>query len=148
MTFVLANNPIDPAVVREEMTAVVAGGYCSFEGWVRDHQDNRPVVSLVYEAYESMALKIGDRIVAQTRAQYAILDARVVHRLGALVPGDLAVWIGVTAVHRNAAFAACRHLIDTIKAEVPIWKHEFYADGTDAWVDPTACDCATNRAGH
>ena len=69
-------------------------------------------------------------------AKFAILDARCVHRIGDLAIGELAVWVGVSAAHRDAAFAACRYVIDEVKARVPIWKHERYADGDAGWLHP------------
>lgn len=67
-------------------------------------------------------------VIEQAKQQFAIDNAVCVHRVGQLAIGDMAVWVGVTAGHRDAAFAACRYIIDTIKAEVPIWKQEFYRD--------------------
>ena len=69
-------------------------------------------------------------------ARFAILDARCVHRVGSLAIGDLAVWVGVIAAHRDAAFAACRFIIDEVKSRVPIWKNEHYADGESGWLHP------------
>ena len=145
MRFALIRNPIDSEPLRKELLTLQAGGFCSFEGWVRDHHLGRDVTSLDYEAYEDMALKQGERILEEAIRQFDIIEARAVHRIGSLNPGDLAVWIGVSSVHRAAAFTACQYLIDTIKDSVPIWKHEFYADGSDQWVDPTDCSCSLNK---
>uniref|UniRef100_UPI0026F1D1F5 molybdenum cofactor biosynthesis protein MoaE n=1 Tax=Conchiformibius steedae TaxID=153493 RepID=UPI0026F1D1F5 len=71
-------------------------------------------------------------VMAQAKQQFAVEEVLCVHRIGRLDVGDMAVWVGVTAGHRDAAFAACRFIIDTVKAEVPIWKQEFYLDGDDA----------------
>ena len=145
MRFSLSHEPVEPERLRRELKDVSAGGYCAFEGWVRNHHLGRDVTSLTYEAYEPMALKQGDRVLEEALAKFEIIDARAVHRIGDLRPGDLAIWIGVTAAHRAEAFEACRYLIDTIKDTVPVWKHEFYADGTGEWVDPTACGCHAHR---
>ncbi|MEX0331839.1 MAG: molybdenum cofactor biosynthesis protein MoaE [Puniceicoccaceae bacterium] len=142
MLFSLTTGPIDPPSLQKKMLSKQAGAYCSFEGWVRDHHLGRGVVSLYYEAYEGLALKEGERILKEALTRFDILEAASVHRTGPLKPGELAIWIGVTAVHRAAAFEACQFLIDTIKDQVPIWKHEFYTDGTDEWVDPTGCSCS------
>jgi molybdopterin synthase catalytic subunit len=88
-----------------------------------------------YEAYAALAEREGEAIVAEAAARFAIVEAACVHRIGALALGDLAVWVGVSAAHRDAAFAACRWIIDEVKARVPIWKHERYADdGSAAWL--------------
>ena len=112
------------------------GGYASFEGWVRDHNDGRAVTGLHYEAYVAMAETEGERILDDACARFDILDARCVHRTGELAIGELAVWVGVSAAHRDAAFAACRFVIDEVKFRVPIWKRERYADASATWLHP------------
>ena len=149
MCFSLSSHEnVDTAALRRAMARPDAGGFVVFEGWVRDHHLGKAVASLTYEAYEPLALKEGRRVVDETLARFDILEARAVHCLGALHPGDLAVWVAVSAAHRGDAFEACRWLIDAIKARVPVWKHEFYADGTDEWVDPTSCHCAQHPHPH
>ena len=142
MRFSLSTDPIEVEPLREELRSVEVGGFCTFEGWVRNHHLGKGVVSLDYEAYAPLALKQGNAVVEEALAKFEIMDVRTVHRTGSLNPGELAIWIGVTAAHRAAAFEACRFLIDAIKETVPIWKHEFYTDGTEVWVDPTDCSCA------
>jgi molybdopterin synthase catalytic subunit len=110
----------------------------TFEGWVRDHNDGLPVLALDYEAYAPLAEKEGERILAEAREKFAIVGAVCIHRVGSLRIGDLAVWVGVSAAHRGAAFDACRFVIDETKARVPVWKKEHYADGDTAWIN-----CAT-----
>lgn len=133
--FEIQETPIDPAVLRARLARVDAGGFVCFEGWVRDHHKGRAVVALAYEAYRTLAESEGARILAEVSAEHAVLGCVAVHRVGALVPGDLAVWVGVVAAHRDAAFVGCRRIIDETKARVPIWKHERYADGTELWVN-------------
>jgi molybdopterin synthase catalytic subunit len=113
-----------------------AGAYASFEGWVRDHNDGRPVRGLRYEAYATLAGAEGQRIVEEAAARFDIAGVHCVHRTGELAIGELAVWVGVCAAHRSAAFDACRFVIDEVKARVPIWKHEHYADGDHQWLHP------------
>lgn len=134
--FRIADATLDIAPLRAELLRDGAGAYASFEGWVRDCNDGRTVNGLRYEAYLALAEAEGERIVAEALARFDILDARCVHRIGDLTIGDLAVWVGVCAAHRDAAFAACRHVIDEVKARVPIWKHERYADGEGGWLHP------------
>ena len=134
--FQLADAPFDIAPLRATLLRDDAGAYASFEGWVRDHHDGRAVDGLRYEAYAELALAEGDAILGDALSRFAIADARCVHRTGTLAIGELAVWVGVSAAHRDAAFAACRWIIDETKARVPIWKHERYRDGEAAWLHP------------
>jgi molybdopterin synthase catalytic subunit len=134
MSFSLSDQPLDPATLQRALADPRAGACVTFEGWVRDHNDGRPVRALDYEAYPLLAEKEGARILAEARARFAVTAAVCVHRTGALAIGDLAVWVGVAAAHRGAAFDACRYLIDETKARVPIWKKEHYADGTSGWI--------------
>ena len=108
----------------------------TFEGWVRDHNEGRQVLRLGYQAYAPLAQSEAARILAEAREKFAIIDAHCVHRVGTLEIGELAVWVGVSAAHRDAAFAACRYVIDEVKKRVPIWKNEHYADGESGWLHP------------
>lgn len=146
--FQLSSKHLDTLPLRAELLRHDAGGYVAFEGWVRNHHLGRDVTSLSYEAYAPLALKEGERILTEAIERGDILDARATHRIGELQPGDLAIYVGVSAAHRGDAYEASRWLIDAIKARVPIWKHEFYTDGTDEWVDPTACHCAKHPHPH
>jgi molybdopterin synthase catalytic subunit len=134
--FQLSATPFDTATLRAQLLDARVGGYASFEGWVRDHNEGRSVHGLRYEAYADLAEAEGERILDEARIRFAILDARCVHRIGDLTIGELAVWVGVAAAHRDAAFAACRWIIDEVKARVPIWKHERYAEGDAGWLHP------------
>jgi len=113
-----------------------AGAFATFEGLVRQHNEGCQVNGLRYEAYVELAEREGDAIMAEALARFAILDAHCVHRIGALGIGELAVWVGVSSAHRGPAFEACRYIIDEVKARVPIWKHESYADGAADWLHP------------
>ncbi len=134
--FRLSETPFDTATLRAQLLDARVGGYASFEGWVRDHNDGRAVHGLRYEAYAALAQREGEAILDEALAKFDILDVACVHRTGDLAIGELAVWVGVTAAHRDAAFAACRHVIDEVKSRVPIWKHERYADGDTGWLHP------------
>ncbi len=134
--FNLSETPFDVATLRANLLDARAGGYASFEGWVRDQNDSRAVRGLRYEAYAALAETEGGRVLDEVLAKFEIIDARCVHRTGDLAIGELAVWVGVTAAHRDAAFAACRFIIDEVKSRVPIWKHERYADGEVTWLHP------------
>jgi molybdopterin synthase catalytic subunit len=138
--FAIAESPFDVAPLRARLLRAEAGAYASFEGWVRNHNDGRAALGLRYEAYVALAETEGEAIVAEALRRFAIADAACVHRIGDLAIGDLAVWVGVSAAHRDAAFAACRWIIDEVKARVPIWKHERYAEGDAAWLHPQPDD--------
>ena len=134
--FQLAQTPVDTASLRAGLLDGRVGGYASFEGWVRNHNEGRDVLGLRYEAYAALAEREGEAILDEAMARFDILDAHCVHRVGDLAIGELAVWVGVAAAHRDAAFAACRYVIDEVKARVPIWKHERYAEGDADWLHP------------
>ena len=130
---------IDPAALRRTLTDATAGGYASFEGWVRNHNEGRPVRKLEYQAFETLAVKEGERIVSEALARFGVEHAACVHRVGDLAIGDMAVWVGVSARHRREAFLACRYIIDEVKHRVPIWKKEHYEDGDAHWVNCERC---------
>ncbi|KFN41254.1 molybdenum cofactor biosynthesis protein MoaE [Arenimonas oryziterrae] len=134
--FSISDTAFDIAPLRAQLLAQQAGAYASFEGWVRDINEGRPVAALTYEAYVALAESEGAKVLAEARQRFAIVDAACVHRVGRLALGELAVWVGVSAGHREAAFAACRWIIDEVKSRVPIWKHEHYADGAADWLHP------------
>lgn len=133
--FRLSDTPLDPEALKRELCGDASGGYVSFEGWVRNHNDGRNVLRLEYEAYPALALAEGARIIEEARARFDLHAAACVHRVGRLEIGDAAVWVGATAAHRGEAFSACRYIIDEIKRRVPIWKNEHYADGPSGWVN-------------
>jgi molybdopterin synthase catalytic subunit len=125
------------------------GGYASFEGWVRDNNEGASVRHLEYEAFEALAVREGERIVAQAIERFGVKRAACVHRLGDLEVGALAVWVGVSAPHRDEAFRACRFIIDEVKHRLPIWKKEHYVNGDSGWVNCERCgDAAHSAAAH
>jgi molybdopterin synthase catalytic subunit len=128
----LVREPIDVASLAERTDA--DGAVCLFVGVVRNENRSRAVLRLEYEAYEEMALPLMEEIAAETGRRFPVTDVRLVHRLGRLEIGEASVAVAVSSPHRAEAFAACRFAIDTLKAKVPIWKKELYADGA-AWLD-------------
>jgi len=134
--FLLSETPIDAVALAGALAHASAGACVSFEGRVRDHNAGRAVRGLAYQAYAALAETEGARIVDEAMQQFPIVDTCCVHRVGILEIGDLAVWVGVSAAHRDAAFAACRYIIDEVKKRVPIWKNERYADGESGWLHP------------
>lgn len=143
--FEFTATPIDPGALALSVGNPSAGGFASFEGRVRDHQADKTVTALEYEAYDQLAVTEGSRIVTEAMRRHGVLQARCVHRLGRLAVGEVAVWIGVAGRHRAEAFACCREIIDEIKHRVPIWKKEHYANGDSGWVH---CDHPAARTLH
>jgi len=131
----LVREPIDLASLGG--TTAADGAVCFFVGVVRNENRGRAVLRLEYEAYEEMALPLMEEIAAETARRFPVTDVRLVHRLGRLEIGEASVAVAVSSPHRAEAFAACRFAIDTLKAQVPIWKKELYADGSE-WLDGTA----------
>lgn len=133
--FELSEQPLDGAKLRATLPVPAAGACVVFEGWVRNENEGRPVTGLFYEAEPRLCAREMEKIAGEATAKFGLLGVRVAHRVGKLVIGDMAVWVGVTAGHRDAAFQGCRYVIDELKARLPIWKKEFYADRHDArWI--------------
>ena len=139
MRFRFTESAIDAASARREILDRGAGGYVSFEGWVRDHNEGQDVTRLEYEAFQPLAVKEGDRILAEALKRFPIKHAACIHRVGSLDLSDMAVWVGVSAAHRGEAFEACRYIIDEVKHRVPIWKKEHYRSGDSGWVNCERC---------
>lgn len=133
----LSRAPLDIGSLSNRVAARSRGGVVTFAGHVRDHHDGRSVLRLDYSAYEPMAEAECARIVNEAEQRWPVAT-ELAHRLGSLDVGDVAVAVAVAGAHREEAFAACRWIIEEVKRRVPIWKREFYADGTVGWVDPTA----------
>jgi len=119
--------------VRAAVAGDAVGGIALFAGTVRDHDHDHDVVALSYTAHPSAEAELR-RVAEAVAGKFAVLAIAVVHRVGDLAVGDLAVVAAVASAHRAEAFDACRELIDELKATVPIWKHQRFTDGTDEWV--------------
>ena len=143
--FKITSEEIDSGHIRDEVTDPAAGGFCCFEGWVRNHHEGREVLSLEYEAYTLLAEKEGNRILAEAREQYGIQHAMCTHRTGPIEVGGLAVIVCVSSAHRAEAFDACRYIIDEVKSRVPIWKKEYFTNGESGWV---RCDHCAESGKH
>jgi len=136
--FSLSETAIDADSLLRGLEGERVGAVVVFEGRVRDHNEGRAVRGLAYEAYAKLAESEGARIIEEARSRFEIGQVLCVHRIGELSLGELAVWVGVSAAHRDAAFAACRYVIDEVKARVPIWKREHYVGGEAEWLHPQA----------
>jgi molybdopterin synthase catalytic subunit len=123
-----------------------SGAVVLFSGEVRDNNKGREVTHLEYEAYEPMANKMIEEILEEAKSRFSLNQAVCVHRLGYVEISGCAVVVITGAGHRKEAYDANRFIIDKVKNEVPIWKHEFFADGTSEWGQN--CDCVTDEAEH
>lgn len=127
-----------PALVRL-VDAPGMGAVCSFLGLVRDHNQGRRVLHLVYEAYEPLAERALVRIVDEAAVKWPTAVLAIHHRTGRLAIGEASVAIAAASPHRADAFATCRYAIERIKQIVPIWKHEFF-EGGDVWIEGATAD--------
>jgi molybdopterin/thiamine biosynthesis adenylyltransferase/molybdopterin synthase catalytic subunit/rhodanese-related sulfurtransferase len=140
--FSFSTEPLDTASLQVALRDPACGGFAAFEGWVRDHNEGHAVTRLEYEAFAELAEKEGARIVAEAVRRFGVARAACVHRVGSLALGEVAVWVGVSAAHRDEAFRACRFIIDEVKHRVPIWKKEHYVNGDSGWVNCERCAAA------
>jgi molybdopterin synthase catalytic subunit len=129
----IRETPLDVAEVLASLADTSAGGQVLFVGAVRDHDDDREVTGLEYSAHPSALDRLRD-VAEKVATSYDVLAVAAVHRVGRLALGDAAVVVATAAAHRGEAFEASRALIDELKATVPIWKHQLFADGDEEWV--------------
>ena len=127
----------DPIELAEHETLVAhetAGAVVGFAGVIRDHDDGRAVTLLEYSAHPSAQRTLADIAAEVAGDAHGVRAIAVSHRVGTLRIGDAALVAAVAADHRQAAFDTCARLVDTVKARLPVWKHQFFADGSDEWV--------------
>lgn len=129
----ITEEPLNPDELTTAVSRDEAGAINVFIGTVRAATQERNVVCLEFEAYVTMAEKEIEKIIADARQRWPILEMAVHHRIGKLHIGEIAVVIAVSCPHRKEAFAACQFAIDTLKETVPIWKKEVFEDG-EVWV--------------
>ena len=132
--FALLDEAIDDQRLKDFLQDEQCGALATFEGWVRNHNNDSRVTSLTYYGYEKLAINQGKRIIEEAKRLFDIENAVAIHRIGALEIGDIAVWVGVSSKHRYPAFDACKWILDTIKADIPVWKQEFYQDEPSKWL--------------
>lgn len=133
--FKVTTEPLSVQQVNDLVKQPTDGAVVTFDGIVRNNFDGRPVEYLEYEAYAIMAEKKLAEVGAEVQQKFAIGAIAMVHRIGRLEIGESSIVIAVAAPHRHAAFEACAYAMDRVKAEVPVWKKEFFADGADHWVN-------------
>jgi molybdopterin synthase catalytic subunit len=124
---------IDPAKAAAALASDSSGGAVTFIGTVRETAHGKQVTKLIFEAYEPMALSEMQKIASRAQEKWPLNGLVMQHVIGEKNVGEMVVLVGASSAHRQAAFEACRFLIDELKASVPIWKKEFYADSS-VWV--------------
>ena len=131
---VVTDQPISLAEHEELVSHQAAGAIVGFLGVIRDHDDGRGVSRLEYSAHPSAAQVFADVVAEVAEQSTGVRAVAASHRIGVLQIGEAALVAAVAAVHRQAAFATCAQLVDTIKARLPVWKHQFFDNGTEEWV--------------
>jgi molybdopterin synthase catalytic subunit len=130
----ITTEPLDLAAHEAAVADSRAGAVVSFQGVVRDHDHGRAVTRLEYEGHPS-AVDVLRAVAAEIAADPAVHAVAVSHRIGPLAIGDVALVAAVSTAHRAAAFAACARLVDEVKAQLPVWKRQVFADGSEEWVN-------------
>jgi molybdopterin synthase catalytic subunit len=130
----ISESVIDGVALTAEVHAPECGAVVTFSGNVRNHDKNLDVLTLSYEIHPSSA-EVLRQVVDAVCKKHGIENARVVHRYGSIPIGDSALFVAVSSPHRQSALAACSELVDEIKSQIPIWKHQTFADGSDEWVN-------------
>jgi molybdopterin synthase catalytic subunit len=130
----LTDEPLDVTAHEAAVAHPAAGAVVSFAGVVRDHDGGRSVLRLIYEAHPSAESVLAE-VAAEIAKDPAVKAIAVSHRVGELAIGDVALAAAVATAHRAEAFALCARLVDEVKARLPVWKHQHFADGTDEWVN-------------
>jgi molybdopterin synthase catalytic subunit len=133
--FKVTLDPLSVQQINDLVKRPTDGAVVTFDGIVRNNFEGRVVRFLEYEAYAEMAEKKLAEIGEEVRGKFPVGEIAIVHRLGKLQIGDSSIVVAVAAPHRQAAFEACAYAMERVKAEVPIWKKEFFADGADHWVN-------------
>ena len=135
----LTRDPLDVNDLLAEVQGPERGGTCVFLGTVRSDAD---VTAIDYSAYEDMANTEIERMLGEARERWPEARVTLRHRLGVVPLGEASIAIAGAAPHRDAAFAACRYVIEEVKQRLPIWKRELHADGSATWVDPSGKEIA------
>ncbi len=132
MKFSITRDPITD--LSSGMPSQETGALVTFTGIVRNINNGKPVTKIEYEMYENMVISEANKLIKIVLDKFDIQSIKVVHRTGVIVVGETAIWVGVTAMHRDAAFEACKWVMNQIKHSLPIWKKETYQNGQSEWV--------------
>jgi len=135
----VTTDELDLSAAVRLVDAPATGAVVTFVGLVRDHNQGRRVLHLVYEAYQPLAERALQRILDEARERWPAVTLAIHHRIGRLAIGEASVAIAASSPHRTDAFAACRYAIERIKQIVPIWKHEYF-EGGDIWIEGATAD--------
>jgi molybdopterin synthase catalytic subunit len=130
----LQESPLSLDDVSQAVADPAAGAVCTFTGTVRDHSDAGSVTGLTYEAWHELAEQRLAELANEMLERWPLCRVAIVHRVGELAVGEASVIVAVSAAHRAEAFEACRHGIERLKADVPIWKKEGLVSGDAHWV--------------
>ena len=130
----VTESTIDAQAVKALVSDATTGALVLFSGDVRNHDHGRIVISLTYEGHPS-AQEVLERVVNDFAAESNVTAIAAVHRIGEIPLGEAALVVAVASSHRGEAFAAASALVDLIKEKLPVWKHQFFVDGTDEWVN-------------
>jgi molybdopterin synthase catalytic subunit len=147
MNFQVTAEAIDRASIMNVLQDDACGACVVFDGWIRNHNEGRKVLRLEYEVYRPLAISVGTSILEEAVIRFGIVNAIGVHREGLHEISEPAVIVGVSSHHRDAAFQACRYIIDEVKQRLPIWKKEYYEDGSAEWVNCRHCSAAAHSTG-
>lgn len=131
------DEPIEPRAALEFVSAPGHGGQCLFLGVVRNLHEGKAVEAVEYDGFKPLASKVLDQIAAEAVEQWGVRVAAF-HRLGRLKVGETSLAVAAGSEHRDAAFAACRYVVEELKRRLPVWKKERFADGREAWLDGCA----------
>lgn len=131
----LTEQPIDLVEHERLVASAAAGAVVGFAGVVRNHDGGRDVVRLEYSAHPSAEQTLADVLAEVAEQAIGVRAVAASHRVGTLQIGDAALVAAVAADHRRAAFETCARLVDVVKERLPVWKHQFFVDGTDEWVN-------------
>lgn len=129
----ITNESIDLHNEIKKAGLISCGAVVHFSGLVRNHNEGKPVLALEYEAFQPLANKMIQEILDNVKEKFSIQYASCIHRIGRLELGEIAVIVVTSSSHRKECYSANQYIIDKVKHEIPIWKREFFADGTITW---------------
>jgi molybdopterin synthase catalytic subunit len=130
----VTSEPLDATAIAALVSDSSTGAVVVFSGDVRDHDHGRAVLSLTYESHPTAAA-VMNTVVRDLAEQLDVTHIAAAHRVGDIPIGEAALVVAVGSSHRGDAFGACREIVDQIKLQLPVWKHQYFADGTDEWVN-------------
>ncbi|MDN3519672.1 molybdenum cofactor biosynthesis protein MoaE [Aquisalimonas lutea] len=133
----ITREPLDVASLLGDTENDTCGAFVVFGGTVRNHHQGRGVAGMRYSAYEPMAERVLEELEEETRRRFGVAECRIVHRIGELGIGETSVLVAVRSAHRGDAFSAGQYAIDTLKERLPVWKEDFYTDGSRGYQDGT-----------